>query len=357
MDEHSYEENVQHFQAAFEKAPSMRAWHALLGIQIRAGELDKAEAMYQDLLSNHKELYQDAPEYAYRDYLDFIRDHQRDLKNALKYFLDGKEQFHDRDIANFWEMELRHFTFNFNNPERFEEERFRFVEKGLIPPDVYYRGALMAYTENLNVQKADEMFQKLLNTLSNMPSMMLTWEERKYLVWREKDGPENDPNWQGMMVEKVSGILEQYAGETWGDTAAKTKLVNRFSIDRVCALDAWTLYLLSAQGKLGLLERLDMIYVPHTAVSHLLHEISKRPNPLAREALNYIGENSNVRIYSPGFSSQLKAREKVRYDEPASVVALALEKECIAVIGDPYTGEDLLRTFFADILRPTDIFD
>ena len=27
------------------------------------------------------------------------------------------------------------------------------------------------------------------------------------------------------------------------------------------------------------------------------------------------------------------------------MVALALEKECIAIIGDPYTGEDLLNTF------------
>ena len=36
--------------------------------------------------------------------------------------------------------------------------------------------------------------------------------------------------------------------------------------------------------------------------------------------------------------------------------ALAQEKECIAIIGGPYTGEDLLNTFFADILRPTQIF-
>lgn len=221
---HSYEENVHHFQTAFEGAPSMRSWHALLGVHIRAGNLDKAEEMYQELLSNHKELYQDAPEYAYRDYLDFVRNHHRDLKNALQYFQNGKAQFHDQDIADFWEMELKHFTLNFNEPERYEEERYHFVEKGLISPEVFYRGALMAYTENLNGSKADEMFQKL----PNPPLRVLTWEEVKYLVWREKIEPVNDPNWQGMMLEKVSDILEQYASETWGDTATKTKLINRF---------------------------------------------------------------------------------------------------------------------------------
>lgn len=350
--EHSYEENIQHFQTAFEQTPSMRSWHALLGIHIRAGNLDRAEEMYQDLLSNHKELYQDAPEYAYRDYLDFIRDHHRDLKNALKYFLDGKEQFHDQDIVAFWETELRHFTFNFNEPERYEEERYPFVEKGLIPPEVYYRGALMVYTENLNGLKADEMFQ----ALPESPLRILTWEEVKYLVWREKIEPVNDPDWKGMMLERVSGILEQYAGEVWGDTVTKTKLINRFKINRVCVLDAWTLYLLAVQGKLNQLEQLDTVYVPHIAVDHLLNEISRRANPPAREALNFMNTCSNIYICSPDFSSQLKVREKVFYDEPASVVALALEKECIAIIGDPYTGEALLRTFFADILRPTQIF-
>lgn len=349
---HSYEENIRHFRTAFEQSPSMRSWNALLGVHIRAGNLDKAEEMYQELLSNRKELYQDAPEYAYRAYLDFIRDNHRDLKNALQYFQDGKAQFHDRDIADLWEMELMLLTFNFNEPERYEEKRYPFVEKGLIPPDDYYRGALEAYTENLNASKADEMFEKL----PNPPQRVLTWEEVKYLVWRGRIEPINDTNWQGMMLEKVDGITEQYAGETWGDAVTKTRLINRFKIDRVCALDAWTLYLLAVRGKLSQLEWADMIYIPHIAVDHLLNEISRRPNAPVREALDYISTHGNICICSPDFASQLKVREKVRFDEPATVVALALEKECLAVIADPYTGEELLNTFFADILRPTDIF-
>lgn len=350
--EHSYEENVAHFQTAFEKVPSMRSWSALLGVYIRAGNLDKADEMYQDLLSNHKELYEDAPEYAYRGYLDFIRDHRRDLKYALKYFLDSKELFHDRDIAQFWELELKGVTFNFNEPQRFEEERWPFVEKGLILPEVYYHSALLAYLENLNAPKADEMFRQL----PNPPVRELTWDEVKYLVWRHKIEAINDSNWQGMMPEKVTGTLEQYAGETWGDITIKTKLIKRFEINRICALDAWTLYLLAVQGKLSLLERLDMIYIPHIAVDHLLNEISRRPNAPAREALDYIGSCNHAVIVSPDFVYQLKVREKVSYDEPASVVALALEKECVAVIGDPYTKKELLNMFFADVLRPIDIF-
>lgn len=97
-------------------------------------------------------------------------------------------------------------------------------------------------------------------------------------------------------------------------------------------------------------------HVPHIAVDHFLNEISRRANPLAREALNFVNMCSNICICSPDFSSQLKVREKVFYDESASVVALALEKECIAIIGDHYTGKDLMNTFFADILRPTQIF-
>ena len=206
--------------------------------------------------------------------------------------------------------------------------------------------------ENLNGLKADEMFQ----ALPNPPLRILTWEETKYLVWCEKIEPMNDPNWQGMLPEKISEMLEQYACEAWGDAATKTKLMNRFKINRVCVLDAWTLYFLAVQGKLNHLGQLDTVYVPHIAVDHLLNEISRRANPPARAALNFMNTCSNICICSPDFSSQLKVRENVFYDEPASVVALALEKECIAIIGDPYTGKDLLSTFFADILRPTQIF-
>lgn len=349
---HSYKENVSYFQEIFEKKPSIRSWSALLGIHIRAGNLDKADEMYRDLLSNHKELYEDAPEYAYRAYLDFVRDHQRNLKYALQYFLEGKELFHDKDIAQFWELELKGFTCNFNEPERFETERWPFVEKGLLLPEVYYRGALTAYLENLNAPKADEMFEKL----PNPPIRELTWDEMKYLVWRKKVEPMNDPNWQGMTPEKSRSALEQYRQETWGNDAVKTKLVKRFQIHRECVLDAWTLYLLAVQGKLHLLERVDVIYVPHTSVDHLLDEISRRMNVQAREALDFISVCNHVEMVSPDFPHQLKVREKIFYDEPASVVALALEKECVSVIGDPYTKGELFDTFFPHILRPSDIF-
>ena len=349
---HTYEENVAHFQTTFEKAPSIRSWSALLGIHVRAGNLDKADEMYQDLLSNHKELYEDAPEYAYRAYLDFIRNHQRDLKYALQYFLEGQALFHDGDIARFWEMELWSMTCCFNEPERFETERWHFVKQGLLPPKVYYHDALTAYLENLNMPKADAMFQHL----PNPPIRELTWNEMKYLVWCQKVEPINDPNWQGMTPEKARSTLDQYKQETWGNSTVRSKLINRFQIRRVCAIDAWTMYLLALQGKLNILEHLDKIYVTHLSVDHLLDEISRRANTPAREALDFIRLCNHAVISSPDFAHQLKVREKVFYDEPACVTALALEKECVAVIGDPYTKNELFNKFFADVLRPTDIF-
>ena len=349
--EHNYKENVDHFQAAFKKNPSIRSWNALLGIHIRAGNLDKADEMYRDLLHNHKELYAEAPEYAYRAYLDFIRDHQRDLKYALQYFLEGKELFHDTDIARFWELELKCLTFNFNDPERFETDRWPFMEKGLIDPEIYYRGALLAYLENLNVPKADEMFENLCK----LQVQKLNWNEIKYLTWRQKGELVNNLNWQGMTQEKVWTIVEQYRQETWGSSIVKTRLVKRFQIYQVCVLDAWSLYMLAVQGKLHLLEDLDMVYVTHTSVDHLLNEISLRDNAQAREALDFISTCERVEIVSPDFQHQLQIREKVFYDEPASAVALALEKDCVSVIGDPYIKKEFLDAFSANILRPTDI--
>ncbi|MDY5642587.1 MAG: hypothetical protein SPG79_06260, partial [Candidatus Faecousia sp.] len=327
-------------------------WNALTGIYIRFGDLDTADARYQDLLRDHEELYQGEPEYMYRAYLDFIREYRRDLKNALRCFLDGKDKFDDKAIADFWELELMLMTATFNEPERFEKERYPFMEDGLIEPEVYYHNALAAYTANLNAPKAGEMFRHLTPQMD-----ALTREEAFYLAWQKQLRPAPDEHWDGMVPRKIDAILAQYRKEAWRGAAMRDKLVNRLRLERVCCLDAWALYLLAESGQLEALEDMDRVYIPHCTIQHLLCEICAFPNIPVHMALAYISAHDNMCIYSPDFAHQLKVRDKVRYDEPACVTALALEKDCPAVIGEPNMDEALAHAFPARILRPTDAFD
>ena len=67
---------------------------------------ERADAMYQELFSERRELIEEGPEYAYRAFIDYVTHYKRNLKYALQCYLDAKEAFKDTDIEGFWELEL-----------------------------------------------------------------------------------------------------------------------------------------------------------------------------------------------------------------------------------------------------------
>lgn len=348
--EHTYEENVRHFQEAYEKAPSFQTWNALTWIHIRFGAFDIADERYLELFREHEELYREEPEYIYRACLDYVKEYHRDLKIALRCYLDSTNRFDDKDILGFWELELMLMTCTFNEPERFEEERRHFFEQKLIGPDAHYGNSLLAYTENLNESKASKMFQHL------PPSNGLTREAAFYLAWQKRLRPLPDERRNEFAPRKIEGLLKQYEGEDWNWAAGKEYLLDRFKIERTCCVDAWTLYLLAESRNLIALEDMDMIYIPHCTIDHMLFEISQYPNEAVHRALEHIESHENIHIHSADFVHQLKVRDKALYDEPAGVVAAAMEKDCLAVIGAPFVNELLINAFSGRMVRPTDIF-
>ena len=56
-------------------------------------------------------------------------------------------------------------------------------------------------------------------------------------------------------------------------------------------------------------------------------------------------------VYSPEFKAQMEVRNVAQYTEPASTVAVAVEKDCIAVYGDPIVDDRLVRCFGIRMIR------
>lgn len=351
--EHSYKECMDHFGGFYEKEITLTNWNRLKMTHIYFGALDTADEMYRDLLSNHRELYNDEPEYAFRAYLDFIREFRLDAGKAIKCFLEGKVEFRDKSIAGFWESELMLVTSTFNNPQRFEELREQFVVDGLIDPVENDRNLLIAYVLNLNGEKADEIFRRIPKS----EDCILSMGEAFYTVWRERVLPPFDEKWNGIVPEKIEGAVSNYRAASWPSNQERDKTLEHLNIDRVCCLDTWTLYLLAENDMLDALDRMDQVYVAHVTVRHILDELCSFPNMALHTALEYISTHDNITIRSADFDHQLDVRGRVRYDEPACVVAMALEVNGTAVIGDPNTGEELFKIFPSDIVFPTDVFE
>ena len=58
-----------------------------------------------------------------------------------------------------------------------------------------------------------------------------------------------------------------------------------------------------------------------------------------------------IHIYSAGFRTQLRVRTTARYDELAAAVAVAEEKDCLMVCGDPAIDMSLINHFGYRIIR------
>jgi hypothetical protein len=128
--EHPFDDVVVIYQKRFEEHRTLNNWYEWLNLYIRHFRLDEADDLYKKLFLENRDLIGEESEFIYRAYIDYVTVHNRDMKDALKCYLDAKPQIKDADIANYWEMELMLYTSTFNDPERFEEERFPYVQRG-----------------------------------------------------------------------------------------------------------------------------------------------------------------------------------------------------------------------------------
>lgn len=352
------EESIKRFKTAFEHKKNIMTWQELNHLYIRHGMLSEADAMYRELFSERKELIEEGPEYAYRAFIDYVMLYKRDLKYALQCYLDAKEAFQDTDIEGYWELELMLYSRSFNNPERFENERKHFVDKGLVAEGQYHRAAFIAYLVNLNEIKAMEhynfiqQYQCFVNPKTGMP--VASSEEIFFLNWIGAVQPRFLLS-PGSMVENIAAELRaKYDTETWHRTIDKP-LQNQFSINKSIAIDAWSLYQLAEADKLDILKTLDYVFVSHITITRLLDELSKTNSGKIRWLLDFIKECNKFHIYSASFKAQLEVRNVTGYSEPASTVAIGVEKECIVIYGEPVVDNKLVEHFGNRIIRVNEI--
>ena len=348
------EEAIKRFTESFQKQRTRNKWNQLVRFYIRHGMMYQADAMYKRLLSEDMDLVEDSPEYAYRAFIDYVTQYKRDLKYAIQCYLDAKDSFKDVDVEGFWELELLFSCCSFNHPERFEDERRHFVDKGLVTEESYHRVAFIAHLTNLNKEKAIEhhdYIKKTPHLLDPKTGMIVAKkEEIHFLNWIGEIYPDFPPPKDSMTESRAIEILNGFQNETWSRDI-DNKQNNLFSVKRTIVIDAWGLYQLATRNELDDLSSLDSVYISHMTVIHLIHQLSLTNNLRIRILLDYLKMCDKIHIYSAGFRTQLRVRTTARYDELAAAVAVAEEKDCLMVCGDPAIDMSLINHFGYRIIR------
>lgn len=352
------EESIDRFKATFEKKKNILNWQELNHLYIRHGMFEEADAMYKELLSERRELIEEGPEYAYRAFIDYVILYKRDLKYALQCYLDAKEAFQDTDIEGFWELELMFCSSSFNDPERFEIDRLSFVEKNLVTEEQYHRAAFTAYLYNLNEQKAAEHYNDIRRyphfTDPKTGIQRMSSEEIYFLNWMGAVRPNFLPPPDSMLAERAAEIRILYEKETWHRTIDKP-LRNRFKISKTIAIDAWSLYQLVDTEKLEILQDFDHVYVSHMTIIRLLKELSGTNSLSVRRLLAFLKRCETVQFFSAGFKAQIAVRNAAEYFEPASCVAIGVEQDCLAVLGEPKMDQSLIEHFGSRMIRVNEL--
>lgn len=348
------EETEKRFKASFDKHRNIITWQELNHMYIRHGMFDKSDAMYQELFSKRKELFEESPEYAYRAFIDYVILYKRDLKYALKCYLGAKEAFKDTDIEGFLELELMQCTSSFNNPERFLIDRRRFVDDGLVTEESYHRTAFIANLANLNTEETIEQY-KFIQQYPHAQdprtgTILLSKEEIYFLNWANSIEPGFNPSPDSMSKKRAEEVTVIYESENW-HREIDNSIKNRFSLNKELAIDAWSLYQLAENNILNFLEELETVYVSHATVLRLLDELSKTNNNKIRIILGYLKASDKVKINSAKFKAQLEVRNIAEYTEPSSAVAVAVEKNCLMIYGEPEVDGKLIEYYGNRIIR------
>lgn len=357
---HEPEEAEERYIHSWEKNPCFELWKEILQFYKRNHMLDKADAMFESLFTEHTEYVESEPEYAFRAYIGYIIDYQRDLKKALHFYLLHKNEMKDEIVRELWESELMMCTNSFNNPDEFVEMRNVLVEQGLMPENEFHRISLIAYMCNLDSENAWKHFSKenpLFGKFDKAENegVLLTNEGARFLVWQRKYPPHMEREWRGINIQGANAAKALFEQEEWHLSSKSIANKLQYEIHKSIAIDVWGLYILAVEEKLELLEQFDSIYVTHFSVCRMLEEITHFKNENIEVILAYLESAEHVKLQSPKFETQLRIRENVKYYEPCSTVAMAIEAEIPAIIGEPMLIQSLIDGFKNYIVRPDDL--
>lgn len=357
---HEPEEAEERYIHSWEKNPCFELWKEILQFYKRNHMLDKADAMFESLFTEHTEYVESEPEYAFRAYIGYIIDYRRDLRKALHFYLLHKNEMKDEIVRELWESELMMCTNSFNNPDEFVEMRNVLVEQGLMPENEFHRISLIAYMCNLDSENAWKHFSKENSMFGEFgqienEGVFLTKEGAQFLVWQKKYPPHMEREWRGINIQGANAAKALFKREEWHLSPKSIANKLQYEIHKSIAIDVWGLYLLAVEEKLELLEQFDSIYVTHFSVYRMLEEITHFKNENIEVILAYLESAEHVKLQSPNFETQLRIRENVKYYEPCSTVAMAIEAEIPAIIGEPMLIQSLIDGFKNYIVRPDDL--
>lgn len=350
------------FIKTYEENPEFIYWQEVLQFYKRNALFDikwleKADAWYKGLFTEHFDYISDEPEYAYRAYIDYVIHYRRNIKDAIEIYLAHKDEMKDKNISEFFKWELRMYTNCFNNPEEFNEQRKLFVEDGLLSEDEYHRTSLIAYMENLDAENAWSHFNvsnSAFGRIADMLEPMLTAEGAHFLVWQKKVLGHKEEKWHGMSKDNIDEVLGRISSEEWHDDVSRIKKRNQYDIHENVAIDAWSLFLLANQNRLDDLECFDTVYVTHLTVNRLMEELCHYENEYIRTVLDCIQYLDNVKIVSADLGEQLIVRKKTIYDEPGTTIAVAVAKKCVAIVSEPSISKSTIAAFRNYIVRVVD---
>ena len=241
---HEPEEAEERYIHSWEKNPCFELWKEILQFYKRNHMLDKADAMFESLFTEHTEYVESEPEYAFRAYIGYIIDYQRDLKKALHFYLLHKNEMKDEIVRELWESELMMCTNSFNNPDEFVEMRNVLVEQGLMSENEFHRISLIAYMCNLDSENAWKHFSKenpMFGEFGQIENegVFLTKEGAQFLVWQKKYPPHMEREWRGINIQGANAAKALFEQEEWHLSPKSIANKLQYEIHKSIAIDVW----------------------------------------------------------------------------------------------------------------------
>ena len=311
-----------------DREDTLAAYNQLLHFYTRQGDRESVRRLYEYMIARKGYLIEEDEEYFYRNYITFFLYQCLDPVRAMDSFLKYGNKIQDKAAREYLEMQLRNYSGDFGDMERFLALNEKFYQEQWYP-EVHYQGMKALY--HLHNGQYEQAFDDYQN------------------FWNRKDGIV--PLAQNMIL-RLNGKIPPLGGNSvFNQDTVRDVLQNKQYIPRnpegreekvrkslqsgKIIVDAWALYILAYQGKLEDLKSFSEVYVTYNTHSWLMQELLVAENGEIRRILHALHHWDNIRLRCPGMAAQVHFRQNLRggWIEEHANVCMANELHIPLVIG------------------------
>lgn len=316
------------FAELADREDTLEAYNQLLHFYTRHGDREAQRRLYEYMVSRKGYLIEEDEEYFYRNYIDFYLYQCMDPLHAMEGFLKYGNKIKDIQARQYLEMQLRNFSGDFGDMERFLELNEKLYKEQWYGKVRYQGMKALYHLHNGQYEQALEDYEGFWNSKEGIVPLA----QNLILRLNHKIPPVGGASVFNPYT--VQDVLQNMQYIPKNRNKRTEKIRKELQAGRIVA-DAWALYILAYRGQLEELQHFSEVYVTYNTHTWLMQELLTDEDARIRQILYALQHWDNIHLRCPAMEAQVHFRKNLRggWIEEHANICMANELHIPLIIG------------------------